>query len=468
MKLKIKKSKVDILNLEWVSDGRDTHIIEPVLISLEERYGYSVKRSSVWGALYKLLWYRPRVFVMSNDNGAENNVKIFHFANLLGIYTVTLISEGLHHIVKDEIGDRQLTEDIMWSHNTKKEVYWDLKIIWSNRLLYDFQRWIPETDLKKVCVCGATGFDRYKLFAKSNIDLIRKLNIKESRIVLVAGWGFDAAKKCIEQIDGREYYKDVAKIFCQRDSVKEIYKTMIEENPNVAFILKYHPGTFDKSETEFYGLEEYSNVYPLKNEIEMSQLIRESDLLIAFESTTAIEAWLLNKMVFFVNPLGTDFMRQDMYKGTVIIDSTDKMRYMFSKFLNAELIEEYEMKADIRNQIIKNNIEYDDGFNYLRTAKTINDYWVKSERKKKNVNILTCVEMLKELLYETAVFFVGHTPIGWFFPSRRAFYRKRESLYITANRNEICKQYRHAIRLYEHDNIDRVNAILSQFDCWKG
>ena len=64
-------TKCDVLNLEWGSNTRDTNIVEPVLISLEERYGYKVIRSSIWYGLFKILRYRPKSLIISNDTGAD-------------------------------------------------------------------------------------------------------------------------------------------------------------------------------------------------------------------------------------------------------------------------------------------------------------------------------------------------------------------------------------------------------------
>ena len=47
--------KIDILNLEWETDSRDTTITDPILVSLQDRFGYSVKTDSIWYAFYKIL-----------------------------------------------------------------------------------------------------------------------------------------------------------------------------------------------------------------------------------------------------------------------------------------------------------------------------------------------------------------------------------------------------------------------------
>ncbi len=57
LRRKILKYKTDILNLEWETDSRDTNITDPILVSLEDRFGYNVKTDSIWYAFYKILKY---------------------------------------------------------------------------------------------------------------------------------------------------------------------------------------------------------------------------------------------------------------------------------------------------------------------------------------------------------------------------------------------------------------------------
>ena len=85
LRRKILKYKTDILNLEWETDSRDTNITDPILVSLEDRFGYNVKTDSIWYAFYKILKYRPKVLLMSNEVGAVENYFICRFAYSIGI-----------------------------------------------------------------------------------------------------------------------------------------------------------------------------------------------------------------------------------------------------------------------------------------------------------------------------------------------------------------------------------------------
>ena len=394
----MKQNHCDILDLEWNSNGRDAHIAEPVLVSLEERYGYRIVRSSIWSALFKLLWFRPRILVIANDIGAENICRAFHFANRLGIITVTMISEGNIRRGKNEEQERMLAEQFFWGDNFKREKYWDLKLLWSNELLNAFKKWIPWKYLDSVRVCGATGFDRYKLFNEDVEELRDRFGIKTDYVVLISGYGFDLLHRLIQE--GNDPHGECAKIYAQKEAVRKIYKKLIEDNPSVTFIIKRHPGTLDKEDQELSGLETYPNTMVLQYEADISQLLRMADIVLCFDSTVAMEAWMLGKISVFVNPLGTDFDRSDFYKGAVVIENYSQLARVFDQYYERRRVSEFDALENKRQTIIEKKILAADGLNYLRSAKEINNYIRNHSDKKASVDRKLVIEMIKELAYE--------------------------------------------------------------------
>lgn len=458
----MRKHKCDILDLEWVSNGRDTHIVEPVLVSLEERFGYSVIRSSIWSALFKILWYRPKVLFMANAIGAENNATAFHFAHNLGITTITLISEGLHHISKNDEQEKKTTEQMFWGDNFSREMYWDLMLIWSELLYNDFKKWIPKEYLTNVRVCGGSGFDRYTILPGIDKDALRnRLGIKTEKIALLIGFGFDKMHQIINK--GGDSDGEFEKIYKQMNPLRDIYRETVERNRDVTFILKYHPGTIDKTDYEFFGLEDLPNTISLKNEIEISNLISLSDVLVCFESTTALEAWLLKKTTVFVNPLGTDFLRQDMYKGSIVVENADQLNRVLRNIFSYENIPEYSEKEIHRKRIIKDNIYSDDGFNYLRNSKTISEFLISSSKKVRAHNIGLAGQIIRELMYESIVYIIEKTPLGYLKKNNKIHYMRRRKLYDKREREEVTAKYRNAVMRYEIKNSDKVQDILLNF-----
>ena len=125
------KHQVDILNFEWATDSRDTNITDPILVSLRDRFGYTIAAESIWYAFCKLLKFRPKLLLMSNEVGAFENYFICRVAYALGIKTVVLISEGLNYECKSEEEQRRLEIESMFGHNTGHKRIWDLKLLWS-------------------------------------------------------------------------------------------------------------------------------------------------------------------------------------------------------------------------------------------------------------------------------------------------------------------------------------------------
>ena len=458
------RNKCDIMNLEWTSDGRDTHIVEPVLVSLEKRFGYKIIRTSIWSSIIKLLWYRPKAILVSNDIGADVNVNVFHFANKMGIKTISLTSEGLVQNTSTDETDKEIAEFFFWGDNLKHEKYYDLKILWSEVLRDKFRRWIPMDCLKNVCVCGATGFDRYKLFSSDEQDGLRQsICGKRTKIVMLVGYPFDEVFALMksEKI-GKDFF---SKPYAQLKSVRAIYEEIIRNNQDIQFVLKYHPAVVNEEISEFYGLNSYENVITYKRDMEISKLIDVADIIVGFETTVAMEAWLKEKLTVFVNPLGTDFDRQEIYKGLIVVNSVKDLQRIISDYFDGVNNAEYISKTNIRKEILKNAIQHDDGLNYLRTSKTINDYMIGDTVKKKNMHIKDVVEVLGEIVYESVIALIEKSPIGYLAPKHRLYYRKRSANYNASDRAAITQRYVEAIDDYETKHALEVRDIIENYKC---
>ena len=324
----------DILNLEWGTNSRDTNIIDPVLVSLEERYGYQIVRSSIWYGLFKILYYRPKLLLIANDNGGIENVRMYQAAHSLGIKTATLISEGLWFSLPTEklqIGSEQLN---FWGNNLKKKQYLDLKLLWSSIKKELYLKYIPEAKAFNLKVSGGTGFDRYQL-----LDYMEKEEFKEKytkkheKIILLISYAFDLYALYGEDTYKKRDRKEVQWLYDQRFLVRDIYEELVKTHPETLFILKHHPGTVNKDDTEFSGIhKKYKNTLELQKEEEISDLISVSDLVIAFDSTVCLEAWLMGKETIFLNPLGKEFRRSILYKGCPIAESYEELGALVQEF----------------------------------------------------------------------------------------------------------------------------------------
>jgi len=398
MNLEIGLNRLDILNLEWPNSDRDLHIVTPVLVYLQKKYNLSFKTKSIFNGYYYILRYRPKMLVISNFGGADINHEIVKIAKIMNIKVVSFISEG-------NVKPKAL-EQFLWGWNKDKVLYLDKMLLWSNRSRDIFlSKYINLKD--KFAVSGGTGFDRYKLLKfKIKREFLKDNNLNYKKIIGIAGWGFD-------HFFG-EYYKRYQKEYLDMFSneqiemhredlfkLQNIYKKIIENNPDILFILRYHPGTIDFEKNEFYGLNKYSNVFISNKyqnkEYQISDLINISDLWIGYETTTAMEAWLFNKQTFLINPTKSDFIRENVYKGSPIVKDYDEAQNLIDEFFKKGTIKKFEALKDNRENIIKDVIEYGDGKNYIRAAKEIMTVY-KQPDKKIIFNLKFYKEMGKQIL----------------------------------------------------------------------
>jgi hypothetical protein len=269
-------TKLDILNLEWTDSDRDLHIVSPIITYLKKKYSLNCKTKSIFNGYFYILFYRPKILLISNFQGGGINNNIVSVANQMGIKVISLISEG--NVMKEDI------TQFLWGHNKKQKLDVKKLLVWSERSKELFIDKFPEVQEQIVAV-GATGFDRYKLLEFENKNIFLKKNNlqKFTKIIGIAAWGFDLLYgDYFEQY--KIHYNNIwgeEQILMHRQDLQKlqvIYKSLIENNPNILFILRYHPGTIDFEKNEFYGLEKYPNVF-ISNKFQ-NQNYQISDLIV--------------------------------------------------------------------------------------------------------------------------------------------------------------------------------------------
>lgn len=390
---------LDILNLEWANSDRDLHITTPILLYLNKKYALRYQTKSIHNGYFYLFLYRPKILLISNFQGGGINNSIVSLANYMGIKVISLISEG--NVVEEDV------EQFFWGHNLKQELEVEALLVWSERSRQLFlNKYSKYKD--KIITVGATGFDRYKLLVpEGKNDFLTNNHLEEyKKIIGIAGWGFDLLygnyfekyKEYYIQIWGKNqiemHKQDMYKL-------QNIYKELIESNQEVLFILRYHPGTIDFEKNEFYGLNKYKNVFISNtfknNHYKISDLINISDLWIGYETTTALEAWLLNKKTFLINPTKVDFIREMTYIGSPIVKTKQEAQLIIEELFNYNSIEDFEKLNKNREKIIKDVIEYADGKNHIRAAKEIMKIYNQPNKKRK-FSVKLYARMFKQLL----------------------------------------------------------------------
>jgi hypothetical protein len=373
---------MDILNLEWPSSDRDLHIVTPTLRFLRGRYTMETK--SIFNGYFYILLYRPKLLLISNFSGSRVNQNITKLAYRMGIKVVSLISEGN---VKIEDADQ-----FLWGHNNDKKLYVNRLLLWSDKGLNIFLSKYPYLN-NQLITTGASGFDRYKLlkFQEKKI-FISKNNFKYKKVIGIGAWGFD-------HFFGKyydEYHQYFIDIFGQDQvdmhredllRLQSTYKALIQSNKNTLFILRYHPGTIDYEKNEFFGLEQFENVFVsnkfTNTDYQIADLINISDLWIGYETTTALEAWLLGRQTFLINPTRSDFIRENVHKGSPIVRNESEAQKLIDEYFSNGSIAAFEELDNERRKIIKDVIGFDDGKNHVRAAKEIIKLLEQPDRKVK-------------------------------------------------------------------------------------
>ena len=278
-------------------------------------------------------------------------------------------------------------------------------VLWSGRSRDIFLSKYPKLE-DKLVTTGGTGFDRYKLLKFENKDKFLKENkLKLRKIIGIGAWGFD-------HLFGDYYskYKEhYLKVFGEQQinmhrddllKLQTIYKQLIKNNLDTLFILRYHPGTIYFDKNEFYGLDEYDNVYISNkyknNHYQISDLINISDLWIGYETTTALEAWLLGKQTFLINPTRSDFIRENVHKGSPIVKTHIQAQNLINEFFDNDNMRDFEKLQSFRDEIVKDVIEYGDGKNYIRASQEIIKV-LNTPDKKIKFGIKIYIEAFKQL-----------------------------------------------------------------------
>ena len=90
-------------------------------------------------------------------------------------------------------------------------------------------------------------------------DVSKEYGFKFKNIVGIGAWGFCSFFGDFFEIKSKEYYQiySIEQINMFRKDLyklQKIYKELVENNKDILFILRYHPGTIDFEKNEFYGL----------------------------------------------------------------------------------------------------------------------------------------------------------------------------------------------------------------------
>ena len=349
--------------------GRDVEMLLPIRY-FAERFLNSEFYHALNIDIHQIYKIKPDVILQANTVGSNLYFEISRIAYKQNIPLFALISEG---------NFRTDGTFNFWGFNRDKIFYQDYVCAWSERTAEFLNAQVPEAK-DKIVLTGGVGFDRYTIYKFMQKEIfLRKYNkIQFNKVIGYAGWAFGKLeyKRGIEELTS--FFKgDASKlkwVELQRDTIKNILEQTIINNPDILFILKQHPQENaperpEPVKNEMSELADFENVVYLSSEESIHDLISVSDIWTCFESTTALESWLMGKQTIFINP-EQDFNRDLLYKGSALVHSSEEFQKLIDEFYSLGKIEKF-FEADkdsMRKELIKNIIGFGDGMNHIRAA----------------------------------------------------------------------------------------------------
>jgi hypothetical protein len=366
------KPKVDILCFDYHSKGRDVNITEPLLY-LFEKDGYSTQRCWAFG-LYALdlIKYRPKAVLIANGVGSKEQFRIVKLAKSFGCKVIQLTSEG------DFLDKPSSVEQFFWGWNEDRVLYCDILLLWSERVRGYVSKYISDIDQSLVQVGGGVGFDRY-IFGEfqGKEKLLKKYNkAGYDKVIGLAGWGFYRLdEKSLgynqEAIDRHWKKEEQSALRESRDPLREIYKQLVHSFPDTLFVIKLHPVERSIEDSEFAWIKDAKNILVLWKEETIEDVISACDLWIGFESTTCLEAWLMGRTTFLINPITSSFNRSQISQGSPIFSNFEEAKNGVVEFFKTSQIKAFEELLVTRESIIRAIIHGVDGKNHYRSYKSI-------------------------------------------------------------------------------------------------
>ncbi len=364
------KNKCDVLNLEWTSYPSRDRQSSTLVCNYLRFLGYNVVEESIFKGVMAIQKHRPKLLFISNTIGAGINYEIVRYAKHRGVKVVSAISEGNFQ------GDKEALAQFIWGWNDQKKLYENLHLQWTERTRRLTLDIYPELR-HKIKVSGGIGFDVYKIAkSMSKKSFLNRYDKNYSKIVGVGCWDFGAyldEKDTRHRMVLKKYDKNVFERFAN-DCIafNLILKKTIEENPDILFLLKEHPGNqLGHKSSGIEGCDRFDNVLILKEEESVFDCIAVSDFWVVYESTTALESWLLGKQTLLLNPSGRDFPRDITNAGSPDIATYEQFQEVLDGFYQNSVVKNFDVYAERRKNVITNVIQFDDGFNHVRAGNEV-------------------------------------------------------------------------------------------------
>ena len=337
-------NKTKILCITDTDKGRDIELVLPVCYFAEKFLNCNVEYAFAWN-VHSIYQKKPDIVLIPNPTGSVYYFYSAKFAVQNGARVFALISEG-NFWTNDSHN--------FWGYNKDEKAYHDYFCIWSQRALNFYKTIHPEFN-EKYKLTGGTIFDKYKFQNFSTKEEYLKKNNKQKfkKVIGYAGWSFGKLYNKLTIKDHRYVRAGdpdrIEWMKTYKDKVEKILKETIEKNPDILFILKKHPKETRESDhtkviNETENLKHYENVLFLNKNENIDEIINICDIWTGFETTTALQAWLLDNKPTLLLGSHMDFFRDKLYEGSLIVDNHEQFQVIIDEFYNTGKIDVFENK----------------------------------------------------------------------------------------------------------------------------
>lgn len=363
------QAKVRVLCFTDTNSGRDVEMILPLRYFAEKFLNCEFHHAISFDS-YQIYRHKPDIIVTPNSTGSRLYYRLARAAHEQHIPLFSLVSEGNFRV--DGTYD-------YWGYNEDRTFFQEYVCCWSKRTRDYLAEQEPHAQ-KKIVVTGHTGCDRYVIYRTiRKEEFPRKYNLPPyKKVIGYAGWAFNKLRfpRGVQEL--LQFHGQEPTILSwteeQRTLVHSILRDTIRDNKDILFILKRHPQDtspelLQQAVNELEGLADFENVLCLGEEESLHDVIGVCDLWTCFESTTALEAWLLKKPTIFLNP-DPEFKRADLVKGSAVARNSTEFKRMIDQLYGTGSISEFLSDDRVlqRQKLVTDSIGYGDGFNHVRAA----------------------------------------------------------------------------------------------------
>lgn len=365
-------NKLDVVNLEWTSYPSRDRVTATLVCNYLRTQGVRVLEHSVFDGYHVLEKHKPRLFFITNTVGAPENRDLMIYAKARGILGVSLISEGVFK------GDSNLEQIMIWGWNKDKVLYEDMHLQWSERTRAITIRHHPELR-HRIKVSGGVGFDNYRISKTLGKDAFLRRFGKSgyTKVVGVGCWDFgyvDSDDPRYPYMSSTYTHPQICRFRQDGLDFDRVLGAVARANKELLFLVKQHPGLLSGHKgSATTTLADLPNVLVIKDEAGIIDCIAAADFWLVYESTTAMEAWLLGKQTCLLNPSGRDFPRDVIADGSPAYADEAELASAIASFYENHELPGFAQREARRRSIIKETIQWDDGLNHVRAGNAILD-----------------------------------------------------------------------------------------------